>query len=308
MVSVSGLGMDVVEVLDRWRPTNWPARDLEALEPLLPMVREWVTLVSPVDAQRTRRALRAAAGLAVWADRSLGTTDPAVVFNPDNVEYWSMTVMAARSARSREMTRSTLRILGRAVNSHDWPAPTEKVGRQRIARPYTPIDEAAFRLAAGLPGRANRAKRMWLVAAGLGAGLNGTEIAAARARDVEPLKGGRLAIRVRGNKPRLVPVRNDYTNLARAAAGDSPTDRFIPTDGRNAVHSVAERLDPGDGQGLSLRRARSTWLVAHLLAGISLPGLRIVAGPLSMNTLDGLMGHAVASMDRQAALAEALRA
>ena len=46
-----------------------------------------------------------------------------------------------------------------------------------------------------------------------------------------------------------------------------PTDWFIPNEGRNAVHWVTGRLDPGNGQGLSLRRARSTWQVAHLVAG-----------------------------------------
>ena len=298
----------MADVLERWRPAKWTARDVEALEPLLPTIREWVTTVPPRDANQAAQFLRAAAGLAVWADRSLGTTDPALVLHPNNVECWSMTVMADRSARWREKTRGTLRTLGRAVNPHDWPAPTEKVGRQNIARPYTPGEEATFRLAAALPGRANRAKRMWIVAAGLGAGLYGTEIAAARTGGLETLQGERLAIRVRGNNPRSVPIRNDYTTLARNAAEGSPTDRFFPTDVRNAVHSVAERLDPGDGQGLSLRRSRSTWLVAHMVTGTSLAGLRIIAGPVSMTTLDLLVPYAVASIDNHTAIVGALRA
>ena len=299
---------EVAEVLERWRPANWTARDLDALEPLLPTVREWIAAVPPRDANQAARFLRASAGLAVWAERSLGTTDPTVALNPHNVEYWSMTVMADQSARWREKTRGTLRTLGRAINPHDWPGPAQKVGRQRIARPYTPTEQATFRLAAALPGRANRAKRMWIVAAGLGAGLYGTEIAAARTGDVETLEGGRLAIQVRGNNPRSVPIRNDYTNLARDAAEDSPTDRFFPTDVRNAVHSVAERLDPGDGQSLSLRRSRSTWLVAHMVTGTSLAGLRIIAGPVSMTTLDLLVRYAVTSIDNHTAIAGALRA
>ena len=39
----------------------------------------------------------------------------------------------------------------------------------------------------------------------------------------------------------------------------------------------------------------STWLVAHLTAGTSLAVLRMIAGPLSANTLDGLLPFATNS-------------
>lgn len=299
---------DVQALLEEWRPTNCSERDARRLEPLLPAVRSWVELVPLRDVKQASGYMRAAAGIAVWAHRSLGTTDPEVVLDPRNVELYSMTVSAHRSIRWREKTRSILRTLGRIVNPQGWPPPTRKVGRQKIARPYAAREERAFRLASRLPGRDNRARRLWVVAAALGAGLSGVEIAAAHTGDLVDIGDGRLAIEVRGRSPRLTPLRKDYTQLARAAADLTSTGRLIASDARNAVHSVTSRLDPGNGRGLNLRRSRSTWLTAHLLAGTRLALLRKVAGPLSANTLDGLLGYAAASTDDQTAVLGALEA
>ncbi|MDE0231077.1 MAG: hypothetical protein OXI56_01310 [bacterium] len=291
-----------------WRPANSTEADLGAVEPLLPTVRAWVELARPREVRQAARYMRAAVGIAEWADRSLGTLDPTVVLDPRNVEYWSMKLNSHQSVRWRERTRSALRVLGRAVNPQGWPPPTQKVGRQDVARPYTPREERVFRLASRLPGRDNRARRLWVVAAALGAGLSGVEIAAAHTGDLLDIGNGRLAIEVRGRNLRLTPLRQDYTDLARASADMAATERFIGGDIHNAVHSVTRRLDPGNGQGFSLRRARSTWLTAHLVAGTPLALLRKVAGPLSANTLDGLLGYAAASTDDQTAVTGALDA
>ena len=111
-------------------------------------------------------------------------------------------------------------------------------------------------------------------------------------------------MRVRGNNPRLVPIRTDYTDLARAATNASATDRFVPTNARNIVHNTVSKLEPR----LSLPRARSTWLVAHLLAGTSLAVLRKIGGPLSANTLDGLLRYTVTAIDDETAALGALGA
>ncbi|MCQ3804294.1 MAG: hypothetical protein OXC98_01085 [bacterium] len=252
--------------------------------------------------------MSSAAGIARWAYGSLGTFDADVVLHPRNVELYSMTVCAHRSIRWRERTRSTLRTIGRTVNPDDWPLPTRIVGKQEIARPYSAREERAFRHASRLPGRDDRARRRWVVAAALGAGLSGVEIAAARTGDLVDIGNGRLAVRVRGHNPRLTPFRKEYTHLAEAAADMTSSGRFIASDARNAVHWVTERLDPGNGQGLSLRRTRSTWLTAHLMAATPLAVLRTVAGPLSANTLDGLLVYAVASTDEKTAVQGALSA
>ena len=59
--------------------------------------------------------------------------------------------------------------------------------------------------------------------------------------------------------------------------------------------------------GLSLRRARATWLTGHLEAGNPLPVLREVVGPLAAATLDDLLA-ATASVTPDEAATEALRA
>ena len=73
-----------------------------------------------------------------------------------------------------------------------------------------------------------------------------------------------------------------------------------------AVSRAANRVSIGD-TALSLRRARATWLTAHLEAGTPLPVLREVAGPLSAATLDDLLG-ACAAVTTEQAVTEALRA
>lgn len=58
---------------------------------------------------------------------------------------------------------------------------------------------------------------------------------------------------------------------------------------------------------LSLRRARATWLTAHLVAGTPLPVLREVAVPLSAATLDDLLA-ATPAVTADQAVTEALKA
>ena len=193
------LGADVIQVLERWRPTKWSQSDLRILEPLMPTIRGWVERMDLPDADHTRNFLLAASAIAVWALRSFGNADPTVVFHPSNVEAWSMTVRANKSLRWRQTTRSRLRALGRVINAEGWPPPTQQVSKHAVARPYAIVDERVFRLVYGLPGPANRSQRLWIVSASLGAGLRGNAIAAAHTSDIENIGDGRLAVRVRGN-------------------------------------------------------------------------------------------------------------
>ena len=57
----------------------------------------------------------------------------------------------------------------------------------------------------------------------------------------------------------------------------------------------------------SLRRARATWLTAHLVVGTPLLVLREIAGPLSAATLDDLLA-AAHTISPEQAVTEALRA
>ncbi len=263
------LAPEVAAEVERWYPTGWSDTDLRALEPLLPTIRSWVAKAAPRNLYAAWRLLRATAAMAVWADRSLGTVDVRTVLHPINIDRWSMLHNADKPAGWREDTRGALRTVGRAANL-EWPPPSPTVGRRVVAVPYTTSEETGFYRAARLPGRANRAVRMWVVCGSLGAGLNGPELAAANTAYLIEIDEGRLAVRVRGRKPRLASIRRYYTDLAWEAIADTPSGRFIKGNSSKTVHWVVGLIGPSNRKGLSLRRARSTWLLAHVVAGTPL--------------------------------------
>ena len=91
-------------------------------------------------------------------------------------------------------------------------------------------------------------------------------------------------VQVRGSDARLVPIRECWTDAALRAVKlvrerSEPYDRFITAQDRNAPARAANRLRIGD-DSLSLRRARATWLTAHLVAGTPLLVLREI-GPFA---------------------------
>ena len=298
---------DVMRVLERWHPQEWSDSDLRALEQVRDTVTEWVAKAAPRNPFVARRMLRTSAMLAVWAHQTWGTVDVATVLDPRNVEHWVMSVNSDRSAGWRENARGALRAVGRAAYPAGWPTPRQG-GRQTVAVPYTQVEETWFVQTARLAGRSNRAARLWVVAGAFGGGLNGTEITAATIDDFEEIANGRLVVTTRGAKARMVPIRRAYTDLTREALEHCPADRLIRTAGRNIVYWISSELDTGDGEGLSLRRSRTTWLQAHLLAGTPLPALRRIAGPLSANTVDKLLIDAAAGLDNNTAVIEGLRA
>ena len=119
-------------------------------------------------------------------------------------------------------------------------------------------------------------------------------------------------VQVRGSDARLVPMRQCWTGAARRAVRlvrdrSEPCDRFITAQDRNAAARAANRVRIGD-TSLSLRRARATWLTAHLAAGTPLLVLRTIAGPLSAATLNDLLAATEHTVTPEQAVTEALRA
>ena len=159
---------------------------------------------------------------------------------------------------------------------------------------------------ASLSGRDDRAGRLWVTGASLGAGLSGAGIVAAHTSDATEVDGG-LVIEVRGKHQRLVPVRQVWADTVREAVATAETietveeGRFVAASGRCAIYDLVGRLAPVNGDALSLRRARSTWLTAHLMAGTPLGVLRVIAGPVSVNTLNVLLDGAAEGLDCETA-------
>ena len=244
------LAPDVTRVLEGWCPDGWSDDDLLALESVRETVRDWVVKAAPRNVNVARRLLRTTATLTVWAYRTWGTADVAVVLDPRNVEHWVMGINSHRSQTWRENTRGALRTVGRAAYPAGWPAPPPQVGRTTTAAPYDSIDETAFVRAAKLAGRFNRAGRLWVVGGSFGGGLYGRELALARVDDLEEVSGRRLIVRTKGSKARLVPIRHAHTEVVREALDHAHNGRFIKTTG-------AEQRLP-DQQSSGFRRRRGT--------------------------------------------------
>ena len=162
------LEADVALVVEGWLPTGWSDSDLRTLDPLMPTVRAWVAEAAPPGVTGAQRLIRATAQMVVWAQWALGAVDVRTVLHPDNINHWTMSVNAHKTASWQENARGALRVVGRAANPEWPPPPPPTVGRRRVAAPYTQSEEIAFVRASRLVGRANRAARMWIVGGSLG--------------------------------------------------------------------------------------------------------------------------------------------
>ena len=302
------LPSDVLFRVSVWRPPVWATYpDNDHLESIaLPVVRCWVGSARPQDVPMTRRLLRATSEFVMWMHKATGAVDVRLLL-PENVEYWANTVNADKSRSWRADKRWLLRWVGRAAHPDGWDPVGEPTRKHVPVSPYTAGEEAAFRLTAGLPGWANPAGRRWVVAATLGAGLLSPAVASAETSDVVDLGDGRLGVRVRGRHPRLVPIRHAYTPLVTEAVELVGDGRFVKATHRTAVYTLCRKVAVG-GLALSVRRARSTWLVAHLHASTSLAALRRIAGPLSGDTLTALLATSAADLPAADAAARSLGA
>lgn len=299
----SRLSAPVEAILESWRPTRLAPEEAAVVAEVLPYVRSWVAAAAPGSPKRARDLLWATLRLAVWAYLSLGSTDPEVVLDPHNVEHWCNHVNKHRPERWRCEMRTLARRVSRAVNPQAWPPRPLALGPRSIARPYPRREEELFVLDASMPGRANRAARMWVVCASFGAGMRGPEIRLAGPQDLVDMGDGSIGVNIGGCHSRLVPLRADYTEMALQAAEAIDGDRFIASDGQDPVQTIAKRIGPN---GLMLRRARSTWLAAHLDANTPLAALRTVAGGVSAGTLDEIIEETGASLSPLQAAQQAL--
>ena len=282
--------------------------DRETRDAVMEAVRPWVAAVEPREPKDAKCLLRAGAVLALAAHRELGTLDTAVVLHPDTVERLGVERNRHRPEGWRYETRHHLRRLGRAANGQWWPMEPRPMGRPGTASPYSADTEAGLLLAGDLrcrPGQASEAAAVFL---SVGAGFNGAEVGLTTPDDVVAVGEGRLAVQAKGRHPRLVPIRLPYTELARRAVDAATGGTFFAGTHRNVVHDAAARIPVPDGGHLRFRRARVTWLRAHLLAGTDLAALRVLAGPVSANTLSDLIDMSTEALDAEAALLRGLRA
>ena len=176
--------------------------------------------------------------MALWWHQHFGNFDAAEMLTPHNVEHFAMFVNAGRSDGWRHGARANLRRVGRTVNPGQWPLMAPTVGFRDAMAPYQQQQESRFARAALLPGRLNRAARIWVVVASFGAGLNGREAFAATVDDLTEHNDGRIVVTVCGPNARRVPIRRSYTAMAREAITASDGMNFFLGTSPNAAYRV----------------------------------------------------------------------
>lgn len=298
----------VAETLSQWLPVKARALEPLVLAKIEPYARAAVEAAGPTTVSDVRRMLRASFGINEWMLDEVGFLDPETVWHPENVRQYIERANGHRSVDWRQEARWTLNHIGRVVNPRFWPDETQPLPQTGPAAPYKTNQEAALRRCALSKGEPGRPDEIAVTGLSLGAAMNAAQIASAKPSDVTDLGGGRVGIQVTASHPRLVPIRADYTELVLRAVEFANPDRFVSATSRNAVYMVAQRVLVRGLGALCLKRSRSTWLLAHLNAGTPIPALRVIAGPLSMNTLNALVEQTDEGFTAEAAAVEGLRA
>ena len=296
------------EHLDEWLPVSARGLKPDALAKIEPAARSAVRAAAPRTVADVHRMLRASFGINAWALNEVGFLADETTWHPDSVQRFVDEFNAHQSVDWRQEAGRTLTQIGRAANPRFWPTPTQKLTKTGPADPYSLQMEESLAHAATLLSEPGRPAEAATASLSLGVGLDAPRIAAAGPGDVTELGNGRLGIHVRGPHQRVVPVRAAYTDLVRRAVKFADGDLFVTARNRNGVYSAAERVVVHGVGHLELARARSTWLKAHLVAGTPLAALRVIAGPLSLDTLNSLLGAASEEFTAEAAAVEGLRA
>ena len=293
-----------------WLPVNARRMEPRVRNKIEPAVRSCVEEADPKAVKAAHRMLRLSFGVFEWALAELGTINAETVYHPDNVTQYVSEVIAQLSVAQEREALWTLEQIGRVVAPRFWPRERTNRPRTGPALPYSLKDEEAFRLAATLKNASVRAASAAVVSLSLGAGLSAIHIQRATPGDVVEMGQGRLAVWVDPESPsaRLVPIRAGYTDLLNRAVEHSNGQRFVAGTSRNAVFALAKLIEVHGFGHFYLTRARSTWLQAHLLAGSPLAALRVIAGPVSLHTLDRLLGPASQTISAEDAALEGLGA
>lgn len=294
----------VTTAMHSYWPRRLKANERELLDDVLPVARARVAALAPRTPKAARTYMWAAVRYEIWGRRILGTSDPEILWHPHNTFYFASIVNRLQKPGWQYIMRGALQDIGRIANPAAWPQGPPRVGRAPYADPYKLYQQTRYRAEARLPGRLDRPARLFVVGAALGMALSGPAIRAAHVEDLVELDDGRIGARVEGRYAAVVPARREYTDVIREAAEMTGTGRFVTKPGKNAVYNIAARLTD---EGLSLRRARASYLVAVLEAGLGIPAIRALAGPVSMNTLDALVPAASAALTPEEAIAEGLR-
>jgi hypothetical protein len=237
---------------------------------------------------RTRRQLLR---LALWATGEGFALDREVILDPSTVERFAEVALA--SDRSRATYRAALRRVGPLLTKRaPWEPRPAAMARRQVAPPYTGPEVLLLRqdaLVQPTPAR-RRAARAFL-ALGLGTGLDGRWATRVAACHVKASASG-VVVEVGEPAARQVVACAEWEDelIGLAATAD---DEFLvggySNSTRRTGHLTERLVVPTGHPRLAPARLRSTWLVAHLLAGTRLPELCRAAGLEGVTVLSDLL-------------------
>ena len=252
-------------------------------------------------------------GLSRFADTRGIPVSARFLLDYDVIEAFCVAGLAGRASSTRGTYRSALYRLAEAAHGPPGQRPVPFAGASAPV-PYSPAERAELAaVAAAQRDLAKRASALAMVVFGIGAGLRPGELVALRGGDV--IGHGRQVM-VQGGGPagRVVPVASSYAGRAgelarRAGSGHvfrpGPADRSY----KNFVTNFARGLaaDPA-APGLSMRRARSTFICGHLAAGTPVGVLLAITGIAEAGSLARYARHVPGVSSSKGVLRERWRA
>jgi len=301
-----GLAPRVRTAAESYRPyaSRVGPGDWVVLRPLVLLLVAAYRPGTPMSARK--QAGHVASFLAWWLTCSLRTapgTPPnlaELVGCPvDPVEVYAATITNPASAAT---VRSTLRraLTGLVPAS----APVLYTNTSKSARPYTPAQaHALMRLAANQPTEARRRDAAFLVALGLGAGLDARDLRHVHSDDIARDADGVWQVAVRSRQVhRTIPVRTAMVPLLAEAmvlhqtTGRGPQASVLSGSAKgNVSREVVSNLVVADASfdiSQVPGRLRATWLLALLHAPVSLTTVLHLAGLTSAGSLSDVAAFA----------------
>lgn len=285
-----------------YRPTRF---DADAWTAVQRIARRLMAAAKPTTVRKVNVLGSHLAWYLTWARTDMPDSDELelarAVLDETTLDRWTTSALSDVPDGTRSTRRSEVRGALRAAR----PGPKQQRIQYRPVRPpYTPGETAAHvRLARNQPTRARRRALSVIVGAGLGAGMDGRDMRWLRPCDTTSriLPDGTevLAVQVRGDRPRVVVVRDEYAALLREAIelhlGEG-RGRRQPLLGRkggrkNVTAPVFAHATTADGSEIPIEvaRLRSTWLVNLMSAPVPLGVLLAAAGLRSARPLADLL-------------------
>ncbi|MGW6378723.1 hypothetical protein ACWFRB_21930 [Rhodococcus sp. NPDC055112] len=231
------------------------------------------------------------ASFVVWALEQGMELDVEEIFHPATVNRYAVT-LPGLSVATRSSRRAMLTTLSRHITRIAPWEPSRDVLRYRADyRPYTDSQTRLLLRSADMQATIFRSHGLSCVLAlGLGAGLQTSEIRATTGADIV-MRRSHIAVRVRGHRPRTVPVLDRYAPIvAECAARTGRAHLFREPPPRSEYIStfLGKCEIPGRLRPLRVSRLRETWAVT-MIQTVPLPAFRVLFGCTSQKTLSKLL-------------------